>query len=455
MKSYYLPIILLALITTSCKDEFLDVQENEPILIPEITTTIAGKQVLKVVPHISGWVSLQETIQPQYMITAPLREISWLSGDFHQTSKYKAPEGWYLVDIAVHPSGQVSAAIINVDLKRPYMLQIKIVRIHNNGTHTEFEISPLPKEGERIKYYPASLDRIRLNAVGEDVYAVTRWQYNEVEASRLSYTAGQYHVDWQTTVEPDSFCGIYGIIGGGYDNFRQGDRYFFVYSGVNQNGELYVAVNSHEELLQSHDEMFNSNLMSETDPAVYDFGLAILTKISPNGERLWSKLEGHSTKKRLLNMRVSDDAVYLVGRVKQNTDPQGWDAWILSADASNGNVRYESSIDIKNGDMFWDLCPLPNGKALAVGTTDYTQNPAGLSVSDVRTASAVVLDNMGKVVRSIELPQGPAIRGSEAMFVDQVGAGSILFAGAHNAPGTHAEVYSDGFIAVRDFDIQE
>jgi len=61
-----------------------------------------------------------------------------------------------------------------------------------------------------------------------------------------------------------------------------------------------------------------------------------------------------------------------------------------------------------------------------------------------------VLDAQGKVTKIIELPQGPAERGSEAMFTKVLGNGRVVFAGVHNAPGTHAAVYCDGFIAVKE-----
>jgi hypothetical protein len=241
-----------------------------------------------------------------------------------------------------------------------------------------------------------------------------------------------------------------GIIGGGFDNFHQGDRYFFVYAGVDGQGNLYVAAPSTEELIYNHDLYFGENLMAGTDPANYHFGVAILSKFSSDGHRVFSRVASHERQKRLLNMRVTDEGVFLAGRMRMNLEANGWDAWAYATDL-NGNVIYDNAIDIRDGDMFWDISPIAGGGALAVGTTDYIQNPAGLSVSDARKAAAIVLDAQGRKVREIELPQGPATRGSEAMYVEVLPNGSVVFAGAHNAPGTHASVYSDGFIAVRDF----
>lgn len=445
-----LSVILLLLLAVSCNDN--DAVPLPPF--PESTTIIQGTAVIKVLPFSQGWLSLQETLQPQYLITQPKRELVWRSPGFQQLSSYTPPEGWSLIDAVAHPSGEVSAALINIDITRSNLLEIKALRFKTDGSIIELLLQPLPAEGERTKFFPASLDRIRLEAYNEDVYIVARWEYNEVEAFRLGFSKDKFIMKWQTQVEPDAYAGSIGIIGGGYDNFHQGDRWFFVYAGVDSHGNLYVAVPSHEDLLTSHDLKFNENLSAEANPGTYDWGVAILTKLSPTGERKYSSLQGHLTNKRLINIRVGEGSVYFIGRVKTGSEPGSWDAWLLTADATTGNLKSESQIDNEEGDMFWDVNPLRDGGALAVGTKAYVQNPGGLSVSDSRHAFAVVLDRQGKITKEIILPQGPSERGSEAMFVKLTGNSNVLFAGVHNAPGTHAEVYCDGFIELQNFVIE-
>lgn len=459
MKHLTLTLLISALIVlfSSCKDDFDNLDNNpdpEPVPIPESTTTIAGTAVMKVMPHSGGWVALKETLQPQYYITQPKREISWLNSSFGETMQYKPADGWSLLDAVVHPSGQVSAVTIKIEWATgDYALRIKMLRIKSSGDVFETEIFQLPNTKPQMPVFPGSLDRVKLVAFGEDVYVVARWRYNEIQAHRLSFENNSFTTDWTKWVEPPAYVGTIGVIGGGFDNFHQGDRYFFVYADIDGKGNLYVAAPSTEELIYDHDFYFGENLMAGTDPANYHFGTAILTKFSSDGRRLYSRLGSHSRQKRLLNMRVTDEGLFLTGRMKMGQDPAGWDAWVYKMDL-NGNVVYDNTIDIRQGDMFWDINPLPGGGALAVGTTDYVQNPQGLSVSDTRKAAAILLDAQGQKVSEIELPQGPEARGSEAMYVGVLSNGSVVFAGAHNAPGTHAAVYSDGFIAVRDFSPQ-
>jgi hypothetical protein len=443
-----LPFVLLITLSLSCDFE----HEVGPLPhLPESTTQVQDKAVIKVLPYAQGFISLQETLQPQYLVTQPKRELIWLSTDLQVLSSFTPPATWSLIDAAVHPSGEVSAALINLDITRSHLLEIKVLRFRLDGSIIELLLEPLPVAGERTRYFPASLDRIRLEAYHEDLYVVARWEYNEVEAFRIGFSNGNYMVKWQTQVEPDAYAGSIGIIGGGYDNFHQGDRYFFVYTGVDTQGNLYVVVPSHEDLLTSHDAKFNDNLLADADPGTYDWGVAILTKLSPTGERKYSKLHGRLTNKRLINFRVGEGSLYFIGRVKTGSEPDSWDAWLLTADAATGIKKQESQIDFNGGDMFWDVSPLSDGGAVAVGSTGYVQNPGGLSVSDARQAMALVIDGHGKATREIVLPQGPPERGSEAMFIRFGGKNSMIIGGVHNAPGTHAEVYCDGFIAVRDF----
>jgi hypothetical protein len=440
---------LIFFLAIACTDH--DLAEEK--IVPEASVSVQGKAVIKVLPISGGWMTLQETFQPQFLFTIPQREISWLNSDFSERRKYTTTEGWALIDAIVHPSGQTSAVSVHLDFTETYALRIRLSRFKVDGSEIQFELDRLPlPPGPHELVFPGSMDRIRLVAFGEDVYVVARWADNEVQAYRLSFNGSTFHTQWMEWVEPSAFIGSLGIIGGGFDNFHQGDNSFFVYPGVDSKGNLYVVVPSTADVLPNHDAYFHENLMALANPASYDFGLAIVTKFSPDGNRMFATLAGSPSRyKRLLNMRVSDDGIYMVGRIKTGMEANSWDAWILTLNPENGVIKYESTIDIADGDMLWDVSPLPGGDALAVGTTGYTQNPSGLSVSDARSAAAFLLDYQGKVLKQISLPQGPPERGSEAMSVNLIGHGNAVFSGVHNAPGTHATVYADGFIAVRNF----
>ena len=175
-----------------------------------------------------------------------------------------------------------------------------------------------------------------------------------------------------------------------------------------------------------------------------------MTKLAPQGGRVSSVLSGLGTNKRLLNVRAGGGKLFLLGRIKTGDELPDWDSWIQTFD-SDGHLLSEFSIDVAQGDMFWDLARLEDGTLLAVGSTNYTQNPSGLSVSDQRDNLAVIVGPDGSVRKRFVLPGGPANRGNEVSSVRVIGHQAV-FAGIQNAPGTHAAVFSDAWVDRRSLD---
>jgi hypothetical protein len=254
---------------------------------------------------------------------------------------------------------------------------------------------------------------------------------------------------WTTVVEPPAQLLSIGIIGGGFDNFHQGDREAFVYLDVDATGAAYVVVPSTAAVLPAHDAFFGEHLRDQADEPHFDDGVSIVTRLSPEGTRNYAVLSGLGTGKRLLNIRVAGQTLWLTGRARTSSDPAGWDAWLQSFEASTGRAQAEHLVDVQGGDMFWDLAALGDGSLLGVGSTGYTQNPSGLSVSDARDNLAVVLGPDGAVRKRLTLPAGPAGRGNEVTSARIVDGGWGIFVGLTNGPGTHAQVFSDAFLSLR------
>ncbi len=411
---------------------------------------------VKVVPAGSGdWLLLFETLQPQALVTAPIRTAGLLRSGAGIVSTYAAPDGWILIDAVAHPSGDVSTLSLRLEPGADYPLRAIVSRFAAGSTRVDRELVRLVPPGgtEQPPEFIFSLDRARLVADGEALFAVVRWANNAVQACRLEFDGAAWKQSRCNWVEPPASLTFLGIIGGGFDNFHQGDSSSFVYADVDAGGNLYVAVRSTPEVLASHDAFFDEDLTSQTDPSSFEFGTAILTRIDAQGGRCFARLVGiPGRSKRLLNLRVAGDSVVLLGRIKTGDQPGSWDGWILSAHGASGAVEYERDVDVEEGDMFWDAAPLRDGRLVAVGSTNYTQNPSGLSVSDARDALALVLDPQGNVEGRLALPAGPAGRGNEAMSVSVADDGGIAISGVQDAPGTHAAVRSDAFLVVRGLD---
>jgi len=416
---------------------------------------LAGTAAVRVSPAASGeWLLLLETLQPQALVTTPIRSAG-RAGSAGIVQTYDAPAGWVLIDAVAHPSGDVSLLSVRVDEAADYPMRAMVSRFRASGASAERELFRLPPPDgtEPPPAFMSSLDRARIVAQGEDLFAVVRWANNAVQAFRLGFEGGSWKESWAAWVEPAAPLFAVGIIGGGFDNFHQGDTPFFVHADVDGAGNLLVGVVSSEDVLPRHDAFFGEDLMSQANPASFDFGVAVVTRISAQGIRSPARLLGSpGTSKKLLNLKVAGDSVVLVGRVKTGDQPGSWDGWILASQATTGEVEYERNVDVQQGDMFWDAAALGGGRVLAVGSSNYTQNPVGLSVSDTRDALAVVLDASGQVEKRILLPGGPAGRGNEAMSVGVVDGNRIAISGVQNAPGTHAAVYSDAFLDLRGLD---
>jgi hypothetical protein len=414
--------------------------------------TLAGTAAVRVEPWTDGgWIALVETLQTQLLVTMPKRKLVWLDADLAVSREYSPPEGRFLIDFTAHPSGAATALEIepapgNDLFLRP--IHARLTRFLLDGTTASAELdSGIPDTGEQPRIL-FSLDRGRLAASGEDVQVAMRWSDNSVRAHRLEFRAGTFRPIWNTVVEPPADLLSIGIIGGGFDNFHQGDASAFVYLDVDASGAAYVVVPSTADVLPAHDAFFGEHLLDGADPAHFDFGVAIVTRLAPDGARSYAVLSGVGTNRRLLAVRAGARTLWLTGRIRTGSDPGSWDGWIQSFDTSAGQAIAEIEVDVQAGDMFWDLAPLGDGSVVAVGSTGYTQNPTGLSVSDARDALAIIVGPDGDVRRRVSLPAGPAGRGNEVTSV-RIVDGRAMFAGVKNAPGTHAEVFSDAFLSLR------
>ena len=393
-----------------------------------------------------------ETLQEQVLVTMPQRKLVWLDADFKTLREYQPPEGRFLIDFAVHPSG--AATIVELEpapgadlFLKPIKAQLtRFLPTDRRSARRSIRESPTPARPSRSPSRstgPASPGR------GRTMLVIVRWSDNSVRAHRLEFRDGAFHPSWTTVVEPPAALLAIGIIGGGFDNFHQGDRMAFVYLDVDSTGTASVVVPSTAEVLTAHDAFFHEQLLAGADAPHFDYGVSIITRLSPGGERTYAVLSGLGTNKRLLGIRSTAQTLYLIGRVRVGNNPGDWDAWTQAFDASTGQASAERVLDVQSGDMFWDLAALGDGTILGVGSTNYTQNPAGLSVSDARDDLAVIVGADGAIRKRLTLPAGPAGRGNEVTSVRVIEGRWGMFAGVKNAPGTHAQVFSDAFLSIR------
>jgi hypothetical protein len=415
--------------------------------------TLPGAAAVKVEPWTQQrWIGLVETLQPQLVVTMPRRKLVWLGADLQVLREYMPQAGRFLIDFAVHPTG--AATVVEIEPSPGSDLFLKpikawLTRFLPDGTEVTAELeSGIPDTGA-MPPLVFTLDRARIAASEEDILVAVRWSDNSVRAHRLEFRDRAFHPAWTTVVEPPAELLAIGIIGGGFDNFHQGDRSAFVYLDVDPTGAAYVVVPSTADVLPAHDAFFGEHLLANADEPHFDYGVSIITRLSPDGNRAYAVLSGLGTNRRLLSSRATAQTLWLTGRVRTGSDPAGWDAWIQSFEASTGHALAERFIDVQGGDMFWEMAAMADGSILGVGSTNYTQNPGGLSVSDARDNLAVIVGPDGAVRKRLTLPAGPMGRGNEVTSVRVIDGRWGMFAGLKNGPGTHAEVFSDAYFSLR------
>jgi hypothetical protein len=115
-----------------------------------------------------------------------------------------------------------------------------VTRFLPDGTRVSAQLDPGLPDPAATRRILFSLDRVRIAASGEDVLVAVRWSDNSVRAHRLEFREGSFQPARTTVVEPGADLLSIGIIGGGFDNFHQGDRTAFVYVDVDSSGAQHA-----------------------------------------------------------------------------------------------------------------------------------------------------------------------------------------------------------------------
>jgi len=95
---------------------------------------------------------------------------------------------------------------------------------------------------------------------------------------------------------------------------------------------------------------------------------------------------------------------------------------------------------------------LPSGRYLALGTTDYVQNPTGASISEAAQPLLALFNTDGSLAQNLGFPGGP--RHNQLSTIASLDGGWLL-GGMVNGPGTHSGdvqrelITADGFLQQR------
>lgn len=177
----------------------------------------------------------------------------------------------------------------------------------------------------------------------------------------------------------------------------------------------------------------------------------MLTRVaSADGRRLGSTAIDTHNLAELHGVRATHGGFVLVGRVlsEVRSDGSGWDAFatLVGHDGTRGPY---SVVDVDRGDVLFDIAALPGGRYLALGTTGYTQNPSGASISEAAQPLLVLLNSDGSLAQNLGYMAGA--RHNQLTTIVSVN-GRWLLGGMINGPGTHSGdvnrelIVADGFL---------
>jgi hypothetical protein len=424
---------------------------------PQVTTinsvnlAVTGQTVTKVRTAGNEVVLLEERLNSIFE-DGPQRTLATLQSDGRTVRPYMTPAGWSVVDFAVHPSGDVSVILTTAT-------EVRIVRLDPNGSPRieQVFLDPSSPNDPFFNYaggikndnalQPALMhDAARVVPLGESLAVVLRTGRNAIVAYRLDPDAsGAYQRVWRTLVEPGASILGEGITSGSFDTFGQLQNHLRIFVDVDASGTLAVGVvNSQQQnfTFRAHAEYFS-------EPIAATEGVLLTRVASADGRRLGSTAIDTHVHAELHSVRATPSGFVLVGRVLTavRSDGGGWDAFAASV-GRDGSPGPYSVVDVDRGDVLFDIAALPSGRYLALGTTGYTQNPTGASISEAAQPLLVLLNSDGTLAQNLNYMGGA--RHNQLTTIAPLN-GRWLLGGMINGPGTHSGDADRGLIVADGF----
>jgi hypothetical protein len=422
--------------------------------INSVDLAVVGQTVTKVRTAGSEVVLLEERLNSIFE-DGPQRTLAILQSDGHTVQSYVTPTGWSVVDFALHPSGDISAILTTTT-------EVRIVRFDPNGSirsdqpflDSAAAMDPFFNYAGGIKnddaLQPALMhDAARLAPLGESLAVVLRTGRNAIVAYRLDPDAsGVYRRSWRTLVEPGSSILAEGITTGSFDVFGQLQNHLRIFVDVDSAAPVMLAVGVVNAPMRNYTFRAHAEYFSE--PIAASTGVLLTRVAVADGRRLGSTAIDTHELAELHGVRATPGGFILMGRVLSEVRPDGggWNAFTALV-GHDGTPGPYSVIDVDQGDVLFDVAPLPSGRYLALGTTGYIQNPSGASISEAAQPLLVLLNPDGSLAQNLGYAGGA--RHNQLTTIAPL-KGSWLLGGMVNGPGTHSGdgdrelIVADGFL---------
>jgi hypothetical protein len=417
--------------------------------------TLSGVAVNKFRASGNDWGVLTERMRPLVDVTAPDRGLLLSTGN-GQTQSVDLPQGWSLIDFALHPSGEVSL-VLATDTQLRLQRRASDGRLIGDMTFADMDADTDPfignagtLEDSQSLVPQGTRDAVHLAPFGEDLLIAYRTGRNAVVAQLLGYIGGaDFERRWRTIVEPGVPIYMVRLTSGTFDPFGSLDNQWQLVLDVDAQGRSAIAVSlGRTELPKGHGEYFGEPL----DPALVNG--AIVTVLDENGHRLGATPVDTSVLSEVHAVRWAGDSIVVAGRMRSavRDDGSGWDGFVARVSPGNPAAQLQA-LDFDRGDVILDVAALDDGSIAIAGSTAYVQNPTGGSISESAEPLLAMLPAKRGTVQRLPLPAG--LRQNQVRTVAAWLHGWVI-GGLQNGPGTHSAdsdptlLTCDGFLKAQD-----
>jgi hypothetical protein len=362
---------------------------------------------------------------------------------------WPAPTDLYITDACLHPSGAVSAVLLDrsavagnrdyavfVARLSPDLSLLGLSQLHDPEIANDPLPAGLPPPTD-VTANSLPRDAARLASDGEEAVLAVTTHFEEVVLYRLAFSSG-----WQalrrTLAQPVSPKIVLLPTGGSFDTFGAMWSSLRALLDVDEQGNAYVAFSAYGGNIRRHAGFFGVELASIPDDSGFrleSISDVIVASFDRSGKHLWSQVVGTSHEDEPYAVRALRGQVAVVGRSRRfaGDDNTFWDAWVASGPA-DGTPLSSRTLQLDQSSILLAVDALPEQGWLVAGSDGWAQNPSGLSVFSFGAKLILLIPPDGSDPVRLALPAGP--RHNELHSVQADGA-HLWFAGHEDGPVMH------------------
>jgi hypothetical protein len=375
---------------------------------------------------------------------------------------WEPPAASRIADVAVHPSGAVSTALVD---EAGHVSLVRLDAALGSAAATPLvdpQAAEDPFGGPDLEHgleVPGQAhDAVRIAAAGEELSVAVLTLRNSVVAYRARFAGGAWVTSWRRLVEPAVGLTPFIPIGGSFDTFGAIVAWYRPTLASDGRGNAYLAVWAGQNRIQAHARHFGDGVGPVVpDPRGHSFDSDVLvTKLDASGARLWTRVAGTVFEDEPYAIAANDDGVVVVGRSRRNPgfDNSQWDPLLIALDGA-GATRATRTLPFADSGIFLTVAIDAGGGLAAGGSDGWNQNPGGLSILAYGKPLLVTLAAADAAPARIALPAGPRHNEINGVALEPDG---MWYAGHEDGPLTHdgdgdrARIRATGLVGVVPID---